>query len=471
MSTVPIQGITALKQAYLSAGRGLWQWCSSRGALSVLLLLLASALALSYAFPQTPAYVRSDPNTYEEWLSATQVQFKSWTPFLEAIGVFGIHDALWFRVLLAILMFVLLVSLADRASMLVGSGVIRRDPAFYTTPETTMLSSDVSLREASDRVRQAMKRLGLKQQRQTEQGTIYLLGYRTRWAKADTLLVYLGAAFAAAALAVNGTWGWQQSGVHLLPGESVLIGPSRSHEVVLADVPAFSDQAAIRVNQGQQFLIARDHSTFYRGYGYQLAGQSNPWVQVSARRSDGEPLVLSDYVARPESRDTLQFAFAAGGSQQETDRLFIVPDEKLVVRLKWLDKACATADQCPYPHFRQWVFEQGGHALVGEAQIETDTDTATTQVADVVYDWHISRYVIVDVTHQPGRWILGMGICLAALGVLGQMIPRQQVWSEISQHGDKVVIRIRSHSAGLTGRWKQQQNETLAALRAEIGSS
>ena len=470
MNTVPNQGTTALKQAYLSAGRGLWQWCSSRGALSVLLLLLALALALSYAFPQTPAYIRSDPNTYEEWLSTFQIQFKGWTPFLEAIGVFGIRDAPWFRILLAILLFVLFISLAERASTLARSGLARQAPAFYSTPDSTMLSSAVSLDEARDRVLQAMQRLGLQRQRQTEQGTTYLLGYRMRWAKADTLLVYLGATFITAALAVNGTWGWQQSGVHLLPGEAVLIGPSRSHEVVLVDMPAFSDQAAIRVNQGQPLSIARDHRTFHRGYSYQLSGQSNPWVQVTARRSDGKLLSLSDYVARPESRDALQFAFEVG-LPQETDRLFIVPDEKLVVRLQWLNKACAPAEQCPHPHFRQWVFEQGGQTLVGEAQIETDTGTATTQIADVIYDWHVSRYIVVAVTHQPGRWIFGTGMGLAALGLLGQMIPRQQVWSKISQQGDRVVVRIRSHSSGLTGRWKQQLDETMADLRAEIGSS
>jgi hypothetical protein len=432
--------------------------------------LLASTLALSYVFPQTPAYVRSDPNTYEEWLSTIQVQFKGWTPFLAAIGVFGVRDALWFRVLLATLLLVLVVSLAERASTLAGSGAIRRSSAFYRTPDSTRLSSVVSRDEASDSVLQAMGQLGLRWQRRSEPDTIYLWGYRARWANADMLLVYLGMGFIVAALAVNGTWGWQQNGVHLLPGETTLIGPSRSHEVVLVDAPPRSSQALIRANRGQPIPISRDRSTFHRGYSYQLASQSNPLVQVCARRNDGSTLALSDYAARPESRTALRFAFAAEASQQEADRLFIVPDEKLVVRLQWLNSECASADACPHPHLHQWVFEQGGQTLVGEAQIETETGAARTQIADVVYDWRVSRYVVVDVTHQPGRWVFGSGMGLAAIGLLGQMIPRQQVWSEIRQQGDRVVVEIRSHSAGLTKRWHRHRDETLAALRDEIGN-
>ena len=156
MSTVPNQGTAALRQTYRRASRGFWQRCSSRGASLVLLLLLALALALSYAFPQAPAHTRSDPTTYEEWLSVTRAQYRGWTPFLEAIGAFNILDTAWFRVLLALLVFVSLVSLSEQLSRFLHPIQVRQPAEFYAVPGAVVLVSTLSLAKAVACVQRAI---------------------------------------------------------------------------------------------------------------------------------------------------------------------------------------------------------------------------------------------------------------------------------------------------------------------------
>jgi hypothetical protein len=459
MSTVPNQGTAALRQTYQRVSRGFWQWCSQRGASLILLLLLALALAVSYAFPQTPAHIRSDPTKYREWLSTIRIQYKNWTAFLEAIGVFNVRHMAWFRVLLALIALVSLIWLGDQIGRLVQPPQIKQPASFYGGPGTATLVSAMTTAEVITSVQRAIARLGLRIHTETDGDATHLYGHRPRWRTVGALLFGLGSLSVAIGLAVNARWGWEQQDVQLLPGQTVLLGPEKSHRAELQNTSVSLEEATIAID-GQRALVRGERSTRRGTLGCQLTDQSGLLVQVSAQHVEGRHLQVADYAVRPEPLDSLQFAFSRVALPDERDRLFIVPEEKLVVRLKWLNHG-------EMPRFQQWVFRQGGQELVGEKQIEIPNGASETTIGDVTYNWRASRYVMADFTYRPGRLVSSTGAVLLVIGLTGQLAAQKQVWSMIYPQDGQNVVRIRQQREGLLGRRSQGNNE-WPALRAEI---
>lgn len=467
MSTVPNQAIAALVRTQQRVSRGLWRWCSSREALLVFLLVLASALALSRALPQIPAHIRSDPSTYQEWLSLAQVQFRGWTSFLEAIGAFHVRDTAWFHLLLGYLSLVLLISGADRAGKLLQTRAVVQPEAFYEQPDGMALPSALPAGHTAAQLEQTLADLGLGVHRHETASSIYLRGSRKAWASLDSIVIYLGALLVILSLAIDSRWGWQQDDIHLLPSLPVLVGHQASHRIELVDAHALPAAAYIDVGSGQQIALEQGKVIYRRGYDYLLTQNGGFLLQVAARSRDGKTCSLSEYTVRPENKTRLSFAFDPATARDEPDRLFIVPEKKLVVRLEWMGQELVS--EAP-PRFRQWVFEQGGQNLLGEAEIEIAGSTATSQINGTTYTWTLTRYAVIDAAYQPGLPLFGIGAVLVLTGLFGQMIPRQQVWGLVTPAGP-LAIRLYEQSDGLDRRWQKQSNQAWENLRATLNTT
>jgi hypothetical protein len=407
------------------------------------LLLLAATLALSYIYPQVSAYVRSDPMTYEEWLSTVQVHYRRWTPFLRTLGLFHVRDTPWFRVLLALLALVLLVSLADQVDRLAEERHVQHTESFYEH-DSLELSSDLAPSEAVARIREAWMGLGIRARDGDEPGIVHLHAQQRAWAGADIVLTYLGALFLVAALAVNARWGWRQLGVQVYPDRPIYLGPEASHRLTLVEASADSSSATILVDGRGPLPISSDRSNGGMAYNYELTEQGGPLVNVSAQASSGDSLSVSEYALRPERQSTLSLAFSAFGSEDQTVRLFILPEEKVVVRLEWLNPEEAGTEP---PRFRQWVFEQGGQTLVGTSEVAVSGGSATTEIGGVTYLWQVSSYAVLNVAYQPGLSVLSAGAVLALLGLGVQLVPRQQAWARVRGDENGTTIQYRDQSA------------------------
>jgi hypothetical protein len=435
MSTVPDREAATRQSTGQRISRGLWRWGSSRGALLVPLLLLAATLALSYTFPQASANIRSDPITYEEWLSIVQVRYRRWTPLLRTIGLFHVRDTPWFRTLLALLGLVLLISIADRVPKLVEEWRIRHRESFFERAGTH-LSTDLPAEEAADRMRHALASLKMNVREVRDGGVIHVLAQQRAWARADVLLSLLGALFMVAALAINSRWGWAQPGVLVLPNRPVQVGPQGGHRLELAQGPVDSRGVWVEVDGGNRLFVDRERGASRAAFRYELTDHGGPLLSVSAWGAGGEPLALSEYTLRPEGQSELQLVFSAA-SEEQTVRLFILPEAKTVVRLEWRnDRGVGTEP----PRFQQWAFEQGGQQLVGTAEIATLDGAATTRIGGVTYQWHVSSYAVLDLAYQPGRWLLGVGAVSAFLGLVMQFVPRQQAWGMVQRTDEGTVI-------------------------------
>ena len=246
-----------------------------------------------------------------------------------------------------------------------------------------------------------------------------------------------------AALAVNSRWGWAQSGVQVLPHQPVQVGPQAGHQLELLPGTENPRGAWIEVDGSARVFVDRQRGATSGAFRYELTDRGGPLVSVSATDAQGEPLALSEYTLRPERVSALQLAFSAT-SEEQTARLFILPETKTVVRLEWQDPQGTGAGS---PHFQQWAFEQGAQQLVGAAQIDAVNGTATTRIGGITYHWVISSYAVLDLAYQPGRWLLGVGALLALLGLVTQFVPHQQAWAIVQSAEEGTLVGLRQHSA------------------------
>ncbi len=432
----------------------------------VVLLLLAAALALSYAFPQIPAHLRSDPITYDEWLSAIQVRYKGWTPALRAVGAFGVRTAVWFQVLIALAAFVSLISLGHQVSAWIERNRVLQPPAFFQAAGVVRLSVALPVVRAVECLQQALLGLGMRARTRSKGNTTYIAGGRRRRADLSVPLTHLGVLLVIAALAINGRGGWQRTDVQLRPGERGPIGPAGAHRIALVDVDAQGARAEIQVDGGGSLYVDRDHSTRRWAYEYLLTGAGAPLVRVPASRGETESLVLSEYAVRPASVEALHLAFSKADGEPDAGHLFIVPEDKLVVRLQWVNPR-ETAEGKP-PRFRQWVFDQGGQTLIGEAEFDRASGRAETQIGDITYTWDIANYVVLDVVYQPGRWILSLGALLIVIGLVGQSIPRQRLWIWVAARDGQSEVLIRQAAGGMRRRLESAPEALVKALQGEV---
>jgi hypothetical protein len=201
----------------------------------------------------------------------------------------------------------------------------------------------------------------------------------------------------------------------------------------------------------------------HRGYRYLWVSQGGPSVRLHAWRvSDPErPLTLYDYAVRPQPATSLQFNFVPG---QESERLFILSEDKVVGSLFWDDEQTASADR---PAFYLWVFGEDGQRLGAQPfePVESESGTPTQQatVGDVIYRLEIAHYIVLDIAYRPGLWILWLGGALLVLAGPSFLVPARQTWIKVTQEQESVSIQAREERQGLISS-HNKRHDTLSQL-------
>jgi cytochrome c biogenesis protein ResB len=403
---------------------------------------------------------------YQEWLSEVQARFKSWTTFLETLGAFHIYETPWFRFLLAVLAFIILVSLGNRVMRLLRPLYAGQQDILRNAVQVTVLAVNAPAAQVVEGAWAAVTpRFGRTVRRECDRGTC-LYGAQNAWAAASVLVTYVGLLLLLAGLAINGRWGWQQSGIRLLPGEPIFVGREASHRVQLLST---QDDSEVILDVGEDRRVALKPGVRIAedGFRYQLTDQGGPLVQVSAWRDTGSKLTLYDYTVRPSAVESLQFAFSPGRPQDEQDRLFIVSDEKVVGRLKWLnglDQGTGSGSR-----FHLWVFLEDGRTAVGETELVARDGPVTAKIGDITYSLQVTRYQVINVDHQPGLPALRISAGLISLGLLAALIPRSEIWLLISETAGRVTIRAGEQKAGLFQRFRDSRRDVLQELEGRFG--
>jgi cytochrome c biogenesis protein len=92
----------------------LWHTLTSVRLALILILLIALSTLAGTLLDQVPASVASDPTAYDRWLDGVRGRYGVFTDVMDKVGLFHVFGAIWFRMLIALLVANIVVCTINR---------------------------------------------------------------------------------------------------------------------------------------------------------------------------------------------------------------------------------------------------------------------------------------------------------------------------------------------------------------------
>lgn len=414
--------------------------------LAGVLALTALALLLSLVLPQAPP--ESAQQSSARWLAETAGRYGGFGAAMQAAGLFDLWHSLWLRALLGLLAFILLLRLGlaaaeawqrlrrpdpAQAALHVQRWPWRADVAVADDAPTAAAELGDDLRSEGWRVASAA----------SEQAT-HLVAERSRAGVLAAPLFYLGLLAVLAGLWLGQWAGWREAGVILAPGQPVRL--SQDDNLVLA-LQAEQDSLLVQRDGGQ----AQERSLAALG----AANAAGVWIR---RTGSGQALIVSAQdlagavvpLQAVERRGPPQGALTLVFDQPRAEQVFLAPSSQLVFSVVAFP---ALPEQgFSGPAYLVQAFPADQQAPITNQFIQGDANLA---IGDTIYTLSAGRFMVVEVSRNPGLPVIIAGVALALLAAglaLWRPAGRLAVTVQSQRHGASVSASLQASPL-----WRQAQ--------------
>jgi cytochrome c biogenesis protein len=200
----------------------IWSFFSSVKLALVLIIVLAVASLLGALIVQVPGEYARDPATYSLWLERVmRPKYGSWTDVLNALRLFDVYNATWFRLIMAALAFNVIICTLNRLPALwasVFSPRLRMNDAFYAHAPTSIRIQGQGL--TIEPWRRVLMRNRYKVQVEKGDGVVYFYGDRNGIAKLGTFATHLSIVVFLAGAVAGSVFGFAIDGVVIPEGQT-----------------------------------------------------------------------------------------------------------------------------------------------------------------------------------------------------------------------------------------------------------
>jgi len=425
----------------------LWRIGSAGTTRLVLLVLLALSVALGTLLPQLPVTAAADPAMANRWLSTIATRYGTWGTLLRAINLFDIAHAFWFRLLLALLAFHLLlcaVEVIQTAWAALGSH--RHPPPFPPdVSHVRWLSLPPPLHEAVAIVQSqlAARRLRVLVEAEETAVSAQLYADRARFGVLGSLLSNVGALFLLMALFINSVLGWQTADLLLAPGQETALGHGTGLNLRLVTAASAADRGRLLFlgasGEAVERPLAFAHPALYGGISVHQTGDG-PALMVRGEDEAGRPLALQPLAAEGTAAETVSLIF----DQPQAERHLTVPARNLALRL--VAYTTSPGSQADHPTFLLQVYRGGSSEPILDTLI---SEGSTLEVNGARLEFMPERYAVLQVIHAPGLPLLLAGGWLLLVGAILPLIwPTLQVWAELMPERRAVRVRLVGQAQG-----------------------
>src|SRR5438445_521109 len=101
--------------------RNAWQAITSDVLLAALCVIVLLALAAGYILPQIPASGTADPLSYSQWQTQARAIAGAFYDVAAMLGIFSVAQAFWLRIVIAVLIVIVVLRLAERLARLLNA--------------------------------------------------------------------------------------------------------------------------------------------------------------------------------------------------------------------------------------------------------------------------------------------------------------------------------------------------------------
>ena len=438
----------------------LYRALASDRVLAVVAVLVGAALLASLLLPQLPAD-RSEPEAAARWLAETAGQFGSLGGLMAGVGVFNLWNSFWFQALAGLLAFILLL----RLGLAIGNALRRlRNPdprAAASQAQRWPLHAAVHLEQdaGSAGLQQDLVNEGWRVVSTTQGGNDLVIAERSRAGVIAPILVTGGLLVVLVGLWLGQLVGWQESGLTLAPGETVVLA-NHPDSALSAGPDVDGALSEISIDRGAS---VSETVTFSAGGAARLDGialnrrSQGPALAVSAAGPGGETLQLQRMEAQPESAPSLTLVF----DQPRSEQVFLLPDRQLVFSI--VSFPALPERGFSGPTFLVQAFRAGQREPLLNAFVDGD---ASLSVGEDMLHLSAGQFITVDVSYDPTRPLIWLGMALAILGIaLALWRPAGQLLLSVPRESGHIAVQ-----ASLNPAWSwREANRWLAAWTATYG--
>jgi cytochrome c biogenesis protein len=425
----------------------LWRLFSSTQLAAVILLAVALVSALGALFPQAPSQATRDSAVYAQWLVSAQGRYGSWFDFLDTMGLFDVYGSWWFRSLLALLAFSLIISTAERVTSLWPSisqaGVKQGDDSFADASKQAVFSVDQPVEQLVERLKAMLTRRLCRTLVEWEEGVVYLYADRF-WVEVAALLGHIGLIVILAAVVVTNRLGWQEDAVTLSPGQSYEVGHGldavlRFEKLELDTYPDGSPRdyrtyvQIIEDDTEVEQLIGVNRPFSYRGVSFYQISHGMA-VAVKASDQDGQPLLLQSFADGAETAAVVSLPF--WGHQSE--RHFAVPDQDIVFQLVFYQSLPGHGYDGPV--FLVQAYRGSAIEPIYSDFVER---SSSLKVGGATYHLALDQYSVLRIVRDPAIALVVLGLVLIIVGhFLWLYWSPMRFWAAVSEKGDKTTVKL-----------------------------
>jgi cytochrome c biogenesis protein ResB len=387
-------------------------------------------LLLVAFLPQAPDAAIEDPAQLARWLAQVRPRLGQATAPLFNLGLLSIRHAPWLRFILAGATLSVLIRLygcvealreAQHPATVRAPGGLLANPETYHSEHTSSAPS-----EAIGELAARLRRRGYRVRVEADANGYALVADRPL-ARSGPALAHVGLLVLLLGAAWNAVAGWEQTGVTLAPGLAVTAGRGPMATLTLESTSA-QGEAQITVQVGGAQSADQRLAPGATGWSGNLAirlAKQGPAVQLSGSHADGAPVML---LAAP------------GATPVPALTLLITPERPEPAAFAPAQALALQAEA----HSANTVRLRALRGNAGELVVEDEiAGRGTLTVDDVHYEVSVAPYASVDVTYQPGRFVLIGGGLLAGLGMFAWALYRpRRVWAIATQEDGATVVKL-----------------------------
>ena len=382
-------------------------------ALGALLVLLALSVAVGMLLPQAPSNL-APSDTTARWLAETSSRYGSLGGVLQSAGLFDLWHSDWFRWLVAVVAFVLLLRLGLAIGD-VSQRLRNPDPAAAVKearrwPLHAMIELDGDNASVVAELSEVLLSEGWRIAQAESVSGATIVAERSPWGLVAIPLFYAGILLALAGLWLGQLVGWSESNVALLPGQPVSLRHDDSLSISLAGEDTGAGELTVQSNEGA--LVSGEFSPTGRahlsGLTIRRTGQGQA-LAVSARDELGQALQLQSSDQRSPVQPALDLVF----DQPRAEQVFFVPARQLVVSV--VASPALPERGFAGPTFLVQAFPSGQREPIFNQFVEGDADLT---IAGNALQLRSGPLVTVEVGRNPAAPLVVAGLALAGVGLL-----------------------------------------------------
>lgn len=438
----------------------LYRALASNTLLAVVAVLVIAALLANLLLPQLPAD-RGEPDAATRWLAETAAQYGTPGRLMSGVGLFNLWHSLWFQTLAGLLAFILLL----RLGLAIGNTLRRlRNPdplAVANEAQHWPLNAAVHLEvDATGAGLQAdLANEGWRVVSADEGDVTRIVAERSGVGVVAPILAYGGLLVMLASLWLGQLVGWQESAITLAPGETV---PLNNQPGSALSASPGADGALTQVSLARSTGVSQTVS-FSAGGAARAGGVAirrraqGPALAVSADGPGGEALQLQRMEAQSTAAPSLTLVF----DQPRSEQVFLLPDRQLVFSI--VSFPALPERGFAGPTFLVQAFRAGQRDPVLNEFVEGD---ASMGVGEDTLLLRTGQFITVDVSYDPARPVMWLGVTLASLGILLALWrPAGRLFLSVQRQRGQVTVQ-----ASLDPAWPwREASRWLTAWAATYG--